>query len=185
MTQPNWFIGLPVDARGWFPERLGAVPEGVRLFAPEDLHATVAFLGGCGEVAARRAWEALAPLPRGGFQVRLGEVVPMGPPRRWSALSALASAGRAEVEAWIGAARGPCWEAAGARPDRRAAKFHVTVARPQRRASEAERQAARAWAERLELGAPEIRLDRVALYTWADDRRARLFRVIAEAHAPA
>ncbi len=186
----SWFFGLPVDG-AFMATRVPEVPPGFRRFHPEDLHLTVAFLGACGEEAARRALAVLERAlssPRPPIEASLGEVVPMGDPRAYSALSALLLEGRAETEALIGALRDPLADAAGARRETREPKPHLTLARPSRGASEAQRGAGLAWARGLDLGGVRARLDRVALYTWSAERRdtwsaerqARLFEIVAE-----
>jgi len=173
----NWFVGLPIEG-GWMPARVPAPPPEVRLFAPEDLHLTIAFLGACGEARAREAWAAtgaFSPIDAG-----LAEVVPMGPERRYSALSTLLDRGREDVERAIGTLRDPICAAAGARRDDRPPKAHLTIARPTRRASPAERRAAIAWAAAIDLRSVAVRIDRIALYTWSEDRAARLFRIVEE-----
>lgn len=174
----NWFIAIPIDTRDWHA-RLPPPPSGTRLFAPEDVHLTIAFLGTVSDAGAEAAWRALEwTLPT--LEVTLDRVVPMGSPARFTALSALLGEGRAEVEHAMTLARDAPCDAAGARREQRPAKAHVTLARPSRHASGHERRAALAWAEALELGAPRIRLSRIALYTWSDQRPARLFRVVSE-----
>jgi hypothetical protein len=49
-----------------------------------------------------------------------------------------------------------------------------------RRAARAEAERALAWALALDLGAPSCRLDRIALYTWSEDRSQSLFRIVRE-----
>jgi 2'-5' RNA ligase len=68
-------------------------------------------------------------------------------------------------------------EAASGRREKRAPKPHITVARPRARA---DRAAGLAWASSLDLGRVETRLDRIALYTWSELRRERLFQIVAE-----
>jgi len=174
--RPNWFVAWPVDPGRWF-ERLPAPPAETRLFAPVDLHLTVAFFGAVEESAARAAFAAVRGWPAGASSVRLGPVRAFGSKRRPSALSAVPTEGAREVAHSIGAVRDALLEIAGARPDRRPPRPHVTLARISRRASADQRRAALDWAEALDLGGPEIRLDRVALYTWAHDRRTALFRI--------
>jgi len=178
----NWFFGLPVDG-AFMAARVPEVPRGFRRFHPEDLHLTVAFLGPCGEEAARRALAVLEralAAPRPVIEASFGEVVPMGNPRAYSALSALLVDGRAETEALIGALRDPLADAAGARRETRAPKPHLTLARPSRGASDAERRAGLTWARGSDLGGVRARLDRVAFYTWSAERQARLFEITAE-----
>lgn len=172
----NWFVGLPVPGAEVLA-RVSAAPPRIRLFSRDDLHLTIAFLGACGEARARRAWDALEwRLPA--TLATLGAVIPMGSPRRYSALSALLETGRAEIESAMGASRAAVCAAAGAAADERPPKAHVTIARPQRSATDAERRDAVRWAASLRLEGVRVRLDSVALYTWSDDRAARLFRAV-------
>lgn len=176
---PNWFIAIPV-AEAAIVERLPPAPRGLRLLTPADLHVTVAFLGPVDEARARAAYAAMNwPLaPR---DISFGEVVPMGPVRRFSALSALLVEGRKEVEAAMGRARGAAFAAAGIEGERRPPLAHLTLARPQRRTSDRDREAALAWARRIDLSGLGVRLEGIALYTWARDRTERLFQIVARA----
>lgn len=175
--KPNWFIALPVPADSWFQERVAAHPQpAVRLFHPEDLHLTVAFLGRVEEEDARRAWELRGAWRPGPVRISLGEVVGMGPPAQYSALSALLERGRSAVEEGMRACRDPMLQAAGSRPELHPIKAHVTIGRPRRDARPAERSAALAWALQLPLRDVELELSEIALYTWPEDRRDRQFR---------
>jgi RNA 2',3'-cyclic 3'-phosphodiesterase len=183
MPRPNWFLAFPLD--GSFVLELPELPQGLRRFQAEDVHLTLAFLGGCGEAGAMAALaaldEKLARAPLGPLDVALGEVVGMGGARLgYSALSALLSTGRAEVTEVLAAYRDGLTEAASARREKRAPKPHVTLARPKGRAGEAEREAGLAWASTLDLAHVQQRLDRIALYTWSEHRQERLFQIVAE-----
>ena len=136
----NWFIALPIPAGDWFA-RLPAPPAQVRLFPADDLHLTVAFLGNVSEEAALAAFAHASAWPRAALDVQLGHVVPMGRPRRYSALSAELELGRRQVEQAITLVRDAMCDTAGVRRDERPARAHVTLARPSRRASDAERRA--------------------------------------------
>lgn len=180
--EANWFVALPAPGAGWFEERVAShPPPQVRLFHPDDLHFTVAFLGRAGAAAAQRAWEQRTRWPSGAVRVSLGTVVGMGPPARYSALSALLEHGREAVETGILACRDPMLAAAGARPDPHAIKAHLTLGRPRRDATGAQRSAALAWAMRLPLRGVEFELGEIALYTWDEERRERQFRIVARA----
>lgn len=180
--ESNWFVALSVPAVRWFDEHVAARPPScVRLFHPDDLHLTVSFLGRVGEAAARRAWELRSHWTHGAVSVMFGDVIGMGPPERFSALSALLVRGRETVEAGMRACRDPMLEAAGAPPERRAIKAHVTLARPRRDATQAQRSTALAWAMQLALHSTELELAEIALYTWDEERRERQFRVVERA----
>jgi 2'-5' RNA ligase len=187
VPRPNWFFAFPVE--GAFVRELPAAPKLFRLFHPDDVHLTLAFLGGSGEEPARRALdlldERLEARPLAAFDVTLGELVPMGSARRYTALSALLGEGRAPLVACLTELGGLLCETALGRRPSRPAKPHVTIARPRQRASDAERASGLAWARALDLGGVRRRLDRIALYTWSDQRRERLFKIVAERKLPA
>ena len=182
MLRPNWFFAFPVD--GAFLRELPEPPRSFRRFHEEDVHLTLAFLGGVGEAAAERSLaaldERLASTPVPSIDVSLGEVVPMGSRSRYTALSALLARGRPEATDCITALRDLLTETANGRREKRAAKPHVTIARPRHRATDADREAGLVWAAQLDVGAVHATLDRIALYTWSELRQARLFRIVAE-----
>ncbi|HEX4477094.1 MAG TPA: 2'-5' RNA ligase family protein [Polyangiaceae bacterium] len=183
MPRPNWFFAFPVD--GAFVLELPPVPTSLRRFHPEDVHLTLAFLGGCGEEAAHRALAALdarlAETPRPSIPVSLGDVVPMGGSRRvYTALSALLVEGREETTACLAALRDVLTETATGRRDKRPPKPHVSIARPRSRATVLDREAGLVWASQLDLRRVVGTLDRIALYTWSDVRRERLFKIVDE-----
>jgi 2'-5' RNA ligase len=182
MPRPNWFFGFPIN--GAFVLELPELPPSFRRFHPEDVHLTLAFLGGCGEAAASRALaaldERLANHPPGVIDVSLGKVVPMGSRRAYTALSALLDEGREDATACVTTLRDGLTEAATGRREKREALPHVTIARPRSRATEANREAGLAWAGELDLRSVHAKLDRIALYTWSEVRRERLFRIVAE-----
>lgn len=180
----NWFIGVVIDATGWYPERVPTPPPGITPFAAADLHLTIAFLGAIDAARAERAWRALA-WPLGALTVTLGEVVPMGPPRRYSALSCLLERGREQVEDAMAATRGALYAAAEVEADARPAKAHVTLARPHKSASSAVRRQGLEWARRVDVRGTELTLRELALFTWADDRRTAQFRKAATLGLPA
>ena len=183
MPRPNWFFAFPLD--GSFVETLPDPPSSIRRYHPDDVHMTLAFLGGCGEPAALRALAALderlrvSPPPV--IDISLGEVVPLGrSPSGYTTLSALLDRGREQVTALLSEHRGELHEAATGRLPARPPKPHVTLARVRGRASRESREGGVAWARALDLRAVSARLDRIALYTWSDPRKERLFRIVAE-----
>ncbi len=183
MPRPNWFFAFPID--GSFVLSLPPLPANFRRFHPDDVHLTLAFLGGVSEAAAHDALLSLdarlLQAPLSAIEVSLSEVVPVGGSRRsYSALSALLDQGRAEATAYLSALRDPLTEVAAGRRHSRPPKPHVSIARPRTRATDADREAGLSWAARLELGHVHARLERIALYTWSEARRDRLFQIVAE-----
>lgn len=171
-----------MEAGDWF-SRVARAPRGVTIFAPSDLHLTLAFLGPVDEERAMRAWEALRwPLPP--TDVTLGAIVPMGDPRRPSALSAELASGQREIRAAMSACRAAMYDAAGVAHETREALPHVTLARPSRHATSAERDEAVRWGRTLDLGQPMVSLGTAALFTWALDRSVAQFRVVKSRAMP-
>ena len=80
----------------------------------------------------------------------------------------------------IAALRDLLTQTATGRTEKRPPKPHVSIARPRARASGADRDAGLAWAAQLQLRSVHARLDRIALYTWSEMRRERLFEIVAE-----
>ena len=184
--RPNWFIAFPVDAA--FVQDLPPPPSAVRRFHPDDVHLTLAFLGGCSEQAAREAWallETRLTRERRAFTVSLAGVVGMGGSRRgYTALSALLERGREEAAGWLTSLEEPLLQAVGRPASQRLPKPHITLARPLRRATSAQRAAALGWAQSLDLRGVRLRLDRLALYTWSDQRPKRLFKIVEQHPLP-
>jgi RNA 2',3'-cyclic 3'-phosphodiesterase len=181
-VQANWFIALRVLG-GEFLAGVAA-PAQVRVFAPEDLHITLAFLGKVGEERALQSFAHATAVPLAALSTSLGEVVALGSRRRPSAFSALPIAQRGQIEAAMSAVRDVLCDAAGAARETRPALAHVTLARPSRRATSAEIAVAKTWAADLTRAAPRVRIASVALYTWSEDRARKLFRIVAEAPLP-
>ena len=177
--RPNWFVGLHVPTDGWFAPLVADAPDHLRVFHPDDVHLTVAFLGGCGEDAAMAAW-ARADLSDGmpAFDATLDTMRPMGYPRRPSALSLTLSDGHDEAVAIMRGLRDPMVAAAGRPPETREPLPHITVARPARNCSPAERKAAVVWAKDKPSLQAAVRIETLSLYTWSDDRRQQQFRAV-------
>lgn len=192
---PNWFIALPVPADPWFDSRFDPPSPAFRRFQPQDLHLTVAFLGAVEETAARSAFDWITTtLDRGPrrpwqppLQVTLGPLVPLGNPQRYSALSLLLNQGQEAAIALIDQLQNPARSIAGLPPETRSPKPHVTVLRPKRRATEADRTQGLAWAETLNhsphptapLASFVLTLDQIALYTWHEVRDDKLFKIVS------
>lgn len=174
----NWFIALPVPAARWF-DRVTGAPPGVRVFHPDDLHITIAFLGPVEQQAAESAFAEAPRWPAGPLEATLERIAALGNPRRPHALAAHVGDGADSLNRAIAAVRRDMCERAGATPDDRPPLAHVTLARVGRSARNAERKRALAWARDIELGSPRLRLSRLVLYRGCDDPGERLFRQYA------
>lgn len=182
---PNWFIGFPVMAPPEWRALLAQVPERLRRFQPDDLHVTLAFLGPCGAAAADTAWRAALSIDWAPLRVQAQQARAFGHPRHPSAYGLVVDNDRNQLSALLAAHQGPLRERADLSPERRPPLPHVTLARPRRQRDSAGRASARQWLASLQLPTTPLILDRLALYTWAHDRRERLFRIVADQNAPA
>jgi hypothetical protein len=109
----------------------------------------------------------------------------MGPPSRPSAYALTIRAGREPLCHLIEACRERLRQAEllPAAPAGRRQKPplpHITLARPRRRDAGEVRRAMAAWMRSAPLPRGPLVLERLALYTWNDDRREQLFRIAAQ-----
>jgi RNA 2',3'-cyclic 3'-phosphodiesterase len=174
--KPNWFVAAPVAAASWLPQVLADLPPECRGFQPEDVHLTIAFFGAMAPERRPAVLEALAAIREQPITITLGRLLALPAPRRVSALSFAVAEGDEAARGLIARHRDALAAAAGARPEHRPPLAHITVARPIRKHGERGRQAARAWARQVAPPAVSLVLDRLALYTWAEDRRVRQFQ---------
>lgn len=177
--KPNWFLGYPIKQSDWLDAILADAPDELIRFSPEDLHLTLAFLGPVGEDKARRAWSIAESAPPKAVDVTFGEVKPFGRPSKPSAFSLTITRGRPMLCDALRGLGDEVREAAGLEPERREPRPHITVARPHRKASKEVRDAGIAWARGAAIPQTSLRLDKLALYTWSDDRKRVLFRKVA------
>lgn len=167
---PSSFLGLVVEVGDWHASLTRELPERVRALHPEDVHVTLAFLSGVAPERAMAAWDAARAVPIAPMRVRLHRMIPLGPDEGWTALSATIGVGRDDVANAMLAVRDGATDAAGARRETRPPLPHVTLARLHAKASDAQRDAARQWADALSLDHIELHLKELALYT---GRKAR------------
>ena len=170
--KPNWFVALPVPAHHWLPGVLENLPSTCRGFHPSDVHMTLAFFGAMAPDKKQQVLAVMEGMAHHPFTIKLDRLLCLPSTKRVSALSFSVSLGGEAVCAFMEQWRVPLIEAACGRPDTRPPLAHITVARPLRKAGEQARRAARDWACEV--------LDRVALYTWSEDRRTRQFWTVHE-----
>lgn len=166
---PNWFVAWPVTgAAEWIAALEREAPGGLRFLAPEDLHVTLAFLGRFDEALVKKMTSLLRGLPLTSLDIAPDRLVALPQPRRFSALAFSVAAGRLEIEAQITKWRTKICREAGAKTDVRPTLPHVTVARPERRIGEADRDAALEWMLQMPPQTEtKLRLEMPRLYTWA------------------
>jgi len=180
VSRANWFLALPLPAEvapAWLAAAATAPPP-LRRFHPDDLHLTLAFLGPCEEAAALAAWRGLDGLSHPPIAIRAGGWRALGSPKAPSAYGLTLAEGHAELGDLLREWGALALAAAGCPPERRPALPHLTLLRPPRRQAEAWRESMAAWMATAPLPQPPALLSRLALYTWAADRRQRLFRMV-------
>jgi len=175
--KPNWFLGFPLRAAPWL-EALTPPPRGARVFAEDDVHITFAFLGAVSEKAAMAAWEVSLSLDISATVFPSGPIRAFGNPRNPSAWAVEPSGVDGLVAAL--ALRNLALEAAQAPLDTRPPRPHATLVRPRRDASHDGHWQLANWAETQQLPDLPLVVDRLALFTWSEARRERLFSVVAE-----
>lgn len=179
---PNWLIGFPVSD-AWVGDALVGVPDSLRTFGGEDIHFTIAFLGGCGETNARLAWRAFhaeraAHPPVGPLTVTLDRIALFGRKGAESYLSAVPAGPPGPLTHFIETHRNVARAAAGLGEETRPVSPHVTIARTQRPSRQPLLQDAISWATNKPALGVQITLDELALYTWTPKRHEQLYYIV-------
>lgn len=175
---PNWFVGFPVEPGDWYQKVITNVPTGIKCFHPADLHITFAFLGAAGEEKSENAFQFIVKAGLRALSVTLGPMAAFGNPEKPSAYAFTLDSGRNEVIAIMQEYRDRLLEIAEKGPDRYAPRPHLTVARPPRSASDALRAMGLEWAIAVPPPAEVFSLDKIALYTWSENRAERQFKIV-------
>lgn len=178
---PNWFVAWPVrGAEEWIAALEAAAPGGLHFLAPADLHVTLAFLGRFDPKLLAKIAAQVATLPLEGGEVALNQFVALPQPRRFSALAFVLGRGWLDIEKQITKWRDRICREAGAKLETRPSLPHLTVARPDRRIGESDRDAALEWMRQLpSQEGLQLRLDRPRIYTWADRDAPTRYRLLA------
>ncbi len=175
--KPNWFVALPVPAHSWLPSVMADLPNTCRPFRPEDVHMTVAFFGAMDPTLQDEVVRVMASIREKPLVIRLGPLLTLPSEKRLSALSFSVTRGQEEAKSLIARWRDSLIRAARGRRETRPPLAHITVARPLRKAREQGKREGKAWARRVVPPTEPLALDRIALYTWAEDRRAQQFQI--------
>lgn len=178
---PNWFVALPVrESAELLGELARTAPPEIRLFAPEDMHLTVAFLGAMPEVRVPQVLEVMQKIDFEPFIISLDALIPLPSAKFPSAFAYKLGRGHAQTVAVMENWRDALLQAGGAPPERRPPFPHLTVGRPQRKFGAQGRQAGIHWAADILPIEFETCVDSIALYTWSDDRRQKQFKIVKE-----
>lgn len=175
--RPNWFLACPLPAAAGWQAAAAAAPAGLRRYVASDLHLTVAFLGPCDPEQALRAWSRLAGRRVAPIAIKAAAWQALGPPGRPSAYGFTLADGREATAALLSDWGAAALEAAGLASASRRTLPHVTLLRPRRREAEALQAPMRAWMAAAQLPPETALLSELALYTWAEARTQRLFRI--------
>lgn len=171
----NYFVAVRVPAPEGLDDSLAGAPIELRRFHPEDLHATVAFLGRMDHRLAPTLVEAVEDVGFAPLGLRLDRLVALPSQRRPSAISfELAGAGQPRLVELIAAERVRLVQLAGGRQDERPPYPHVTVARPPRRTPADLRRRILAWVDGVEPPAANVTVSELVLLR-SNKRDGRLF----------
>lgn len=160
------------------------MPQMLRPFHPDDIHLTVSFFGRMDAARVAPVCAVLQEISFTPFEITFGSVIPLPHRKRFSAVSLELNRGKTQAVELIETWRDPLARAADARLDSRPALPHATIARPHRKANAAQKQAILEWLAILEVPDHPVVIDRIALFTWAQDRRKRQFRIVKESVMP-
>jgi 2'-5' RNA ligase len=178
---PNWFAAIPVELPGdHFASLRSGAPDGLRWFAPEDLHVTIAFFGAFREERVEEVKSAIMSLPPPDIRVTAGPLLALPSARHFSAVSLSIAGGSGAAAAWLKRHHEELMSAAGLPPDPRESVPHITIARPLRKAPPRQRRTILNWMRQWQPLPAVFHLHRLALYQGMEDRTERQFHILAE-----
>ena len=177
----NYFIAFPILAHDALNQVLPPVmPACLHSFVASDLHCTLAFLGHMHPDRVPAVLQALERLEASAIRCRVDQLIMLPSTQKFSALSWTFGEGRTAIEGLMLKYRDEFYHLAQAVPDTREPLAHLTIARPKGKLKEDEREVVREWMIEQDATEHVILLDRLALYTWAEDRKERQFRIVGE-----
>lgn len=176
----NWFVAIPVAADAWLKPLIAGLPATCRPFDSSDIHLTIAFLGALPAPRLAAVQTQLCNIQAAAIAATFGAFMPLPSAKRLSAISMSLRQGHDEVCAIIRQHRASLAAAAAARPDERPPLPHATIARPIRKFGQKAREDALHWMASTAVPEVSLRLDRIALYTWSDQRPQVQFRKVSE-----
>ncbi|MCS7019537.1 MAG: 2'-5' RNA ligase family protein [Cytophagales bacterium] len=181
MMKPNWFVALPVRESEELISMLArTAPPAIRLFDPADTHLTIAFMGSMPKENIPDVLEVMQKIDFEPFKISLAALVPLPSAKHPTAFSYTLQQGHAEVVQLIENWRDALLKAGGAPEAKRPALPHLTIGRPLRQWGKRAQLEGIRWANALTTPQFETYVDSIALYTWADDRRSRQFKIVEE-----
>lgn len=177
----NWFVAFPIpNTDQWIEQLLRDIPPELKPFHPDDVHLTLCFLGTLDTEQQQRLAREIAKIEGHPFDVSLNSLRALPRPSFITAISFELDRGKEQAAQYIAQWREPLATMVGKKPDPRPPLPHITIARPRRKYGKRAQHVALEWIKSIQPPSVVLRIDRVALYTWAEDRTKRQFRIVAE-----
>lgn len=175
----SWFVAWPVVTAGsWYADLIDQAPGGLRLFDPEDLHVTLAFMGTFKPELERKLISLLRGLPFREIDASGGRLIPLPQPRRFSALALTLDKGRIDTTGQIARWRDRLCRESGAKIESGDPLPHLTIARPEKKIGSDGRGRALDWAESLKPTGFEFRLTQPRIFVRSNELEDRQFRLL-------
>ena len=173
--RPNYFVALPVSLGDWYETFKNTVPHNLKISSAVDLHITVSFLGNISPDISKKLCTVLQNIDPVCFDFSLATLMPLPSKRHFSALSFSLNVGREQISRYMSTHRNTFHNIAGTQPDHRGPLPHITVARPQKRATVQERSGILDWMQTVSPPQLTFKTGKLSLYTWADDRKKKQY----------
>lgn len=178
----NWFVAFKVDPGNWYGQLAPLLPQSLKIFHPDDLHMTIAFLGNFNEKVNPLDTKKIVEIIRGftlePITLNSQGIIVLPSEKHFTAIcldfenpqeNGFLHKNKLLLDS-ITILRDRLLEAAGVAPEKRNFLPHVTVARPHRRLSFLQKEILLGELRKIPSMTIPITLKTVALYTWADHR---------------
>ena len=176
--KPNWFVAFSVSPDVWYKDIYKNIEEPMRKFHPEDLHSTLVFLGYLENGEVESVKRVMDDFDEKSVSITLGKLLFLPALKKYSAVSYSIEQGNKTLQEYMKKYRDRFSVAAQRDLDSRSPLPHITIARPPKKMTGHEKQTAAMQLQKLPIPQGEIKIDTLDLYTWADHRQSRQFKII-------
>jgi 2'-5' RNA ligase len=176
----NWFAAFKVESSQWYQDIAAKIPPEIKLFHPDDLHMTISFLGNYNDEKLEDVKKAIESTFFKPFNLYAHRFILLPKESNFSAFCLEFDSSESGLYLQIEKSRENIYKAAGITPDKKKFIPHVTMGRPPRSTSNSERKKIADFVNKLSNFDVKIYIKSSAIYTWSDNRKEKMFKIIFE-----
>ncbi|MDH4262338.1 MAG: hypothetical protein OEV78_04760 [Spirochaetia bacterium] len=170
----NWFVAFKVDQGNWFNFLISQMPRDLKIFQPDDLHMTIAFLGNLNLKFIDNITDCIKNFNIEPVILDSRGIIVLPSEKRFSAICLdFQDAPVKKFLEPVSQFRDRILKSAEVKADNRNFLPHVTIARPDRNITLIKKEELLKKIKQIPPFEISIKVQKIALYTWADYRAHR------------